>query len=63
MGFYDKAIGMMVDAEQNLDAAEKLCASLAMVSACVCVRVCVYACVRVCVRACVHARVCVFVLS
>ena len=31
MGFYDKAIAMMVDAEQNLDAAEKLCASLAMV--------------------------------
>ena len=61
MGFYDKAIGMMVDAEQNLDAAEKLCASLAMVSACVCV--CVHACVHECLCACVHACVCVFVLS
>ena len=46
MGFYDKAIAMMVDAEQNLDAAEKLCASLAMVGRCVCVCVCVCACVR-----------------
>lgn len=58
MGFYDKAIGMMVDAEQNLDAAEKLCASLAMVSACVCVRVCMCACVHACVYLCFHEYAC-----
>lgn len=58
MGFYDKAIGMMVDAEQNLDAAEKLCASLAMVSACVCVRVCMCACMHACVCLCFHEYAC-----